>query len=275
MTERDRDGVQIAPVMGHDRRSAFRQFGAQPLELAHLAQKRLVRFHALRQCDPRCADVGGEGEHLLHVQEAALRLVVMDREFSIVQRPARIPHRIEAVFAGVERHRQREGLEGRAHLVDARGQAIDAIGIVRFPRIVRIEIRHRDHGDDLAGPDVGDEAGGCLGVKFFLGLEQFVAQRMLDPQVHRQFDRTLQTIGGKAGEMQIGKTVVVEPLLHPGDALIIDIDEADQVRDLVAGRIDALVLAQEADAGNAEAMDFLLLLRGDFTFEPDEAFAPR
>ena len=235
----------------------------------------MCAFDALRQRDARRADVGGEGEHLLHGEEAALRLVVMDREFAVMQRPARIPQRIEIVFAGIERHREREGLEGRAHLVDAGGQAIDAIGIVRFLRIVRIEIRQRDHRDDLAGPDVGDEAGGRLGVELLLGLQQFVAQRVLDPQIDRQLDRTLQAIGGEAGAMQIGETVGVEPLLHPGDALVVDVDEADQVRDLVAGRIDALVLAQEADAGNAEAVDFLLLLRRDFALQPDEAFLRR
>ena len=275
VAEGDGDGVQFAPVPRHDRRGALRQFGAQPVELPHLAQERLVPFDALRQRDARRADVGGEGEDLLHVEEAALRLVVVDRKFSIVQRPARIPQRVETVFAGIERHRERERLEGRAHLVDAGGQAVDAVGVVRFLRIVRIEIRHRDHRHHLAGLDVGDETGGRLGVKFLLGLEQFVAQRVLDPQVDRQFDRTLQAVGGKAGAMQIGKAVVVEPLLHPGDALVVDVDEADQMRDLVAGRIDALVLAQEADAGNAEAVDFLLLLRRDFALEPDEPLARR
>ncbi len=75
--------------------------------------------------------------------------------------------------------------------------------------------------------------------------------------------------------MQIGKTVIVEPFLHAGDALVVDVDEADQVRDFVAGRIDALVLAQEADAGNAEAVNLQLLLRRDFTLQPDEAFLRR
>ena len=112
-------------------------------------------------------------------------------------------------------------------------------------------------------------------MEFFLGLEQFVAQRMLDAQVDRQFDRPLQAIGGKAGAMQIGEAVAVEPFLHPGDALVVDVDQTDQMRDFGAGRIDALVLAQEADAGNAEAVNFLLLLRRDFALQPDEAFLGR
>jgi len=51
---------------------------------------------------------------------------------------------------------------------------------VRLFRVVGIEIRQRDHRHDLAGLDVGDEPGSGLGVEFFLGLEQFVAQRVLD-----------------------------------------------------------------------------------------------
>ena len=47
------------------------------------------------------------------------------------------------------------------------------------------------------------------------------------------------------------------------------------MRDFGAGRIDALVLAQEADAGNAEAMDVLLLLRRDFALQPDKALLAR
>ena len=45
-----------------------------------------------------------------------------------------------------------------------------------------------------------------------------------------------------------------------GDALVVDVDVADQVRDFGPTGIDALVLGQEADAGNAEAVDLLLLL---------------
>ena len=199
----------------------------------------------------------------------------MDRELAVMQRSARIPHRVEIGLAGIERHRQRERLEGRSHFVDAGGQAVDAIGVVRFLRVVGIEIRHRNHRDDFAGPDIGDEAGRRLGLELLLGLEQFVAQRVLDAQIDRQFHRLLQAVGGKARAVQIGQTIAVEPFLHSGDALVVDIDETNQVRDFGAGRIDPLVLAQEADAGNAEAMDVLLLMRRDFAFQPDKALLRR
>ncbi len=112
-------------------------------------------------------------------------------------------------------------------------------------------------------------------MKVLLGLEQFVAQRVLDPQVDRQFDRPLQPVGGEAGAMQIGETVVVEPFLHAGDALVVDVDQPDQMRDFGAVGIDPLVLAQEADAGNAELVNLLLLPRRDFALQPDEALLRR
>src|SRR5207253_6549786 len=61
--------------------------------------------------------------------------------------------------------------------------------------------------------------------------------------------------------------------LHAGDALVVDIDQANQMRDLRAGRIDALVLAQKADAGNAELVDGLLLFWRDLALQPDKPLA--
>ena len=71
--------------------------------------------------------------------------------------------------------------------------------------------------------------------------------------------------------MQRLQAAAVEPLLDAGDALVVDVDVADQVRDFGAVRIDALVLGQEADAGQAELVDLALLLRRDLALEPDEA----
>ena len=73
-------------------------------------------------------------------------------------------------------------------------------------------------------------------------------------------DRLLQPVGGKPRHVQRGEPLPVEPFLDAGDALVVDVDVADHVRDRRAVRIDALVLGQEADAGNAEPVDLLLLL---------------
>ena len=93
---------------------------------------------------------------------------------------------------------------------------------------------------------------------------------MLDAQIDGELDRLLQAVGGEAGEMQIGEPARVEPFLDTGDALIVDIDVADDVRDLGAVGVDPLVLGQ-AEAGDAEAMDLLALLGRDLALEPYEA----
>ena len=114
---------------------------------------------------------------------------------------------------------------------------------------------------------------GGMGVKFFFRLEQFIAQCVLDADVDGKLDRLLQPVGRKAGAMQVGEAVGVEPFLDAGNALVVDIDEPDQVRHLRPVRIDALVLAQEADAGDAEAVNVVLLLRRDLALQPDKALA--
>ena len=94
---------------------------------------------------------------------------------------------------------------------------------------------------------------------------------MLDAQVDGELDRLLQPVAGEPRQMQIGEPARVEPFLDPGDALVVDIDVADQMRDLRAIRIDALVLAQKADARYAEPVNLLLLLGCDLALEPHEA----
>jgi hypothetical protein len=61
--------------------------------------------------------------------------------------------------------------------------------------------------------------------------------------------------------VQRGEPLPVQPLLDAGDALVVDIDVADLVRDCRAVGIDALVLGEEADAGNAEPVNLMLLGR--------------
>jgi hypothetical protein len=94
---------------------------------------------------------------------------------------------------------------------------------------------------------------------------------MLDTEIDRKLDRRLLTIGGEPCQMQVGKSVSIEPLFDTGDTLIVDVDVADQVRDLGAVRVHPLVLGDEADAGNTQAMDFLLLFGRDLALKPDEA----
>src|SRR4029077_3500478 len=84
----------------------------------------------------------------------------------------------------------------------------------------------------------------------------------------------LQPISRKPRGVQRREAVAVEPLLDARDALIVDVHEANEMRDLGPVGIDALVLVEEADAGNAEAVDVLLLLRRDLALEPGKAALP-
>src|SRR5437764_1285959 len=85
--------------------------------------------------------------------------------------------------------------------------------------------------------------------------------------------RPLLAVGREAGAMQVGEAAAVEPFLDAGDALVVDVDVADEVRDLGAVGIDPLVLGEEADARDAQSVNLVLLLRRDLALEPDEAAA--
>ena len=100
---------------------------------------------------------------------------------------------------------------------------------------------------------VDDEAGRGLHLELLGRGDQFVAQRVLHAQIDRQLDRLLQPVGGEARHVQRLQAAAIEPFLDAGDALVVDVDVADQVRDLGAVRIDALVLGEEADAGQIRA----------------------
>src|SRR5262249_61412235 len=90
-------------------------------------------------------------------------------------------------------------------------------------------------------------------------------------EIDRKLDRRLFAIGGEAYAMEVGKPAAIKPFFDPRDALVVDVDEADQVRDFRAVGIDALVLGQEPDARDAETMGLLLLPCREITLEPGEA----
>ena len=110
------------------------------------------------------------------------------------------------------------------------------------------------------------------------GFKTFVSQRDLvsadatsSLDVHLQVGAVTDTITVEAGAVQIGKAARVDPLLDARNALVVDVDVADDVRELVAIRVDTLVLSEKPDAGNAEMMHRLLLCRRDVPLEPRKA----
>src|SRR6266545_2902027 len=271
VAERDGHSVEFGPALGYERLGAFGQLGAQPLELAHLPQEPFVMLDSEAQRHARGADVGRIGEDLRNREHAVLSVEIVDGEFPILQRTAGIERRFERDLTGVERHRDGERLEGRAHLEHTGGEAVDASRIEGLAWIVGVVVRHRHQRDDLTGAHISQEARSRYGLELGAGGDQLVAQRVLHPQVDGKLDWLLQAVGGESREMQIGKPARVEPFLDAGGALIVDVDVADEMRDLGSVRIDALVLGQEADPGNTKPVNLLALLRRDLALEPDEA----
>ena len=159
-----------------------------------------------------------------------------------MQRLTCVEGRGQRDLSGIERHRHGQRLEGRTHFEHAGGQPVDAVGIERFLRVVRIVVRHRHHRDHFAAAHIGDETGGGdLHFVFLLGGEQFVAQSMLHAKVDRELDRFLRPVGGKARHVQVSEAARIQPFFDAGDALVVDIDVADDMRNHRAVGIDTLV----------------------------------
>ena len=90
--------------------------------------------------------------------------------------------------------------------------------------------------------------------------QQFVAQHVLDPEIDGERQRPI--IAGRIAELR------VEALLDPGNAVIVGIDETDDLGKKRALRIDAAVLRHEPQRRHAQFHDVLLLLRREIALDP-------
>ena len=86
-------------------------------------------------------------------------------------------------------------------------------------------------------------------------------------------DTGLQFLGrhAEAGAVQIGEPLPVDVFLDAGDALIVDIGEAEHMRADRSVGIDALVFGDQADARQSEMEDFVALMRRHLALHPNEA----
>ena len=185
MPERDGHRIELAPALGHQRLGALRQLGSQPIELPHFFQECSVGIDADRERRAGGADVRRIGEDFRHAENPILCVVVADAELAVAQRHAGVEGRGERHLAGIQRHRQGQRLEGRAHFINAGRKPVDAGGIDRLARIVGVVIGERDERDHLAGAHVSEEARRGLGVEFLLARDELVAQSMLHAQIER------------------------------------------------------------------------------------------
>src|SRR3984957_17781833 len=95
-------------------------------------------------------------------------------------------------------------------------------------------------------------------------------------EIERQTNRLQAVrIDREPSDMGIGPALFVEIFLHAGDADVVLVNEPDHVRANRAVGIDALVLREKADAGQAQVKDFSLLLSRDLPLDPDEALFRR
>ena len=83
--------------------------------------------------------------------------------------------------------------------------------------------------------------------------DDLVAHDVLDAQVDRQLDRLQVRRPRQARRLEVGEALLVDVFLHAGDALVVDVGQADDVRRGRAARIEAAFLGAEADARGCRA----------------------
>src|SRR5690606_15046840 len=177
---------------------------------------------------------------------------------------------VEVDLAGIQRHCGGEELEGRTHLEHASGNAVQAVLFQRVERIVRIVVRQRGHGDNFAGPRVDDRAGSRHRVIAFQGSLQLVAQDVLGAQVNRKAHRLERVGTGEPQSLEVGQTLVVDVFLDAGDALVVDVHQAQDVRGGRTAWIEAAFISAETKARNAEREDVGRLARRQLPAQPYE-----
>ena len=105
----------------------------------------------------------------------------------------------------------------------------------------------------IAGVHVEDDGTGRLAL---IGLDRVgddVVDDVLDAEVDRELHRLQRLVAGQAGRGEIGEALLVDIFLHAGDAVVVDIDIAEDMRGGAAAGIEAAHFRTEADGGNAEA----------------------
>ena len=123
----------------------------------------------------------------------------------------------------------------------------------RLIGLVRVEVGKARQCQDLAGDAVEHETAGTLGMEAQHRLAELARHGLLDPEIEAEDHRL-------AGPV-IAERAAVERVLHAGEAVIVDVDEAQHVARQAAVRVDAMLGHAESDAGNAELENGLLLRR--------------
>ena len=163
--------------------------------------------------------------------------------------------------AAVERDRGIEDLEDRAHLVEPERGAVEARVVARL-RPARAGSKSGSETRDSTSPVFRSRMMPAPPMPLKSAIARFSSScRMCCTRT------SIESCSGRSPPCSRSSN----DALDPGKAAAIDVGVADQVRGEVALRIDPLGLGLEIDAGQAEAIDRLLLARRQVALQPHEA----
>ena len=166
--------------------------------------------------------------------------------------------------AGIEGGGEGEGLEGRAHFVDAERRPVEARVGVGLARQVGVEVGQADHRQHFAGLHVEHQPGGAQRLELGDRRRELFVQHMLDPQVDGQRQRL-------ALLRRFAREPGIERELETRKTAVVDSRVAQRVGEQGAVGIDPALVAFEGEAGQAQPVDLVLLARRQVTLDPDEA----
>src|SRR5579883_1943173 len=260
VAEGDRHRVDVMPRRGDERSADLGDLENRRLQEAEPSEEVLQPVGTGVHRHARRADIRGILEDLRHAEGAMEVMVVVDGEAPDMNGVARVIGAGERRRVGVERHRRREDLEGRPHLVGAERRPVeDRVGR-RRSRLVGIEIGKGDESEDLASVDVHHQTHTALGREILDRAAELVVQNLLQTDIDRQLQRLLAFLQN-----------VVEPALDAGEALVVESRISDDMGDEVALGVDAALLALELETGDAELVDLEFLARRQEPLQPHEA----
>ena len=164
-----------------------------------------------------------------------------------------------------------KALNVEPHLEDAAAHPVEAILVMRVHGVVGVVVGQRCHRHHFTGLGVQNNRAGGDCVKALHRAGQLIAHDVLHAKIDRKSDRFEVRFDRQPCRLEVGKTLVVDIFLKPGDPLVVDIDQAEKMRRGCASGIEPPLFAAKTDSGNAERVDPALLLRGQFAFEPDKS----
>ncbi len=138
-----------------------------------------------------------------------------------------VDDRLGRSLAALECHRQRDGLENRTEFERAAGNAVELRRILRFRRPRRVDAGKRCRTQHFARRHIEHDRRRTLRTIAPDRPRQLIFDRMLHAEVDRQPHR--RPIRARRAMHGFDADVLIDVALEPGNALVVDIDRADQM----------------------------------------------